>query len=103
MEYPPETLLSCSPEAVDVFHRLNGDAVLEQLKSAYVAAVTIDEAVKDCVHFEFLRHEKIEDLIARDEQAGTWLFWIQVAQLLLFITRSVPRAINRLVEGIVDA
>jgi hypothetical protein len=76
---------------------------LQALTSTYDAAVRLDDPVKECVHFEFLKPEKLKELVERESELSAKYFWTQLAQLLAFVARTVPAAVTRLTDGIIVA
>ena len=96
-------LLQCPQVVVEIFNKMNASECLEALVWAYGAMARFDEPIKDCIHFEFLKNERLDELFKRDQEFASDYFWTQIGQLLIIVARTAPHALMRLIDGIMSA
>jgi hypothetical protein len=88
---------------LELFVELDAPHCFDDLIRAYDAAAQLDDSVNECVNFRLLQKERLDELTELHPEHSIRKFWIQVAQLLIFVSRSAPSAMDRLIEGVMMA
>jgi hypothetical protein len=94
---------TCPSETVSVLERLYSEFLSEDLVGAWNQASKIDFGLRECTSFSLIAGEVLDELRSRSKEMELDRFWGQTSQLLILITRSYCRVIQRLIEGASDA
>lgn len=86
----------CPEDARVILEREGMLDLLKALRKMHDLARKTDVALVACTSFQFHKKEHVDELFRRNVQAGSMYFWREVNLILVFISRSVPRALQKL-------